>query len=69
VSKSRTGLYMKEVNEKMLEPRALKVNIVSTEAMRSIFWNSGYRAGLGAFDSGDNADEHPGLDVVGCEAV
>jgi hypothetical protein len=36
VSKSRTDMYMKEVNEKMFKPRGLKVSITSVEAMRRI---------------------------------
>jgi hypothetical protein len=37
VSKSRTDMYMKEINERMSKPRGLKVSIASAEAMRSIF--------------------------------
>lgn len=36
VSKSRTDMYMKEVNEKMFKSRGLKVGIASAEAMRAI---------------------------------
>lgn len=36
VSKGRTEMYMREVNERIFKPRGLKVNIVSTEAMRAI---------------------------------
>ncbi|KAE9373023.1 hypothetical protein N431DRAFT_289060, partial [Stipitochalara longipes BDJ] len=36
VSKSRTDMYMKEVDEKMFKPRGLKVSIALVEAMRRI---------------------------------
>ncbi|KUJ11339.1 uncharacterized protein LY89DRAFT_625896, partial [Mollisia scopiformis] len=36
VSKGRTELYMREVNEKMFKPRGLKVSIAKTEAIRSV---------------------------------
>lgn len=36
VSKTRTDMYMKAVNEKMFKPRGLRVSITSAGAMRSI---------------------------------
>jgi hypothetical protein len=37
VSKGRTEIYMREVNETMFKPRGLKVSLASTEAIRAVF--------------------------------
>ena len=36
VSKERTEMYMKEVNEELFNPRGLKASIASTDAMRAV---------------------------------
>jgi hypothetical protein len=36
VSKGRTEMYMREVNERMFKPRGLKASLASTEAMRAV---------------------------------
>ncbi|KAE8445893.1 hypothetical protein EG329_012672 [Mollisiaceae sp. DMI_Dod_QoI] len=36
VSKGRTEMYMREVNDRMFKPRGMKVSLASTEAMRAV---------------------------------
>ncbi len=60
VSKSRTDMYMKEVNEKMFKPRGLKVSITS---------DSRYAAAFRPFDGRNDANEYMGEGIVGVERL